>query len=104
MRFREVDLAGSAEGELFLHSMPGRYEALADAWGEVERTGARTIVCLAPPDEIEMKSPEYAAALEANDVPVSLRRFPVGDYEGPDSDEGFRELAYEVAASLRAGD
>jgi hypothetical protein len=63
--------------------MPGRYEALADAWHEVERTGALMIVCLAPPGEIEKKSPEYTAALEANNIPVTLRRFPVEDFQGP---------------------
>jgi protein-tyrosine phosphatase len=104
VKFREVDVAGIADGRLLLHSMPGRYDPLADAWSEVERTRVRVIVCLAPQDEIEKKSPEYAAAIEADEVPVGLRRYPIGDFEGPGSDEGFRELAQEVAASLRAGD
>ena len=104
MKFREVNLAGIAEGRLLLHSMPGRYDSLADAWNEAERTGIRVLVCLAPQDEIEKKSPEYAAAIEADEVPVGLRLFPIGDFEGPDSDDGFRELAQEVAAPLRSGD
>jgi protein-tyrosine phosphatase len=104
VKFREVDLAGIADGRLLLHSMPGRYDALEDAWSEVQRTGVRVIVCLASQDEVEKKSPEYAVAINADEVPVNLRRFPIGDFEGPGSDEGFRELAQEVAASLRAGD
>jgi protein-tyrosine phosphatase len=84
--------------------MPGRYDALEDAWSEVERAGVRVIACLAPQDEIEKKSPDYAAAIETDEAPASLLRLPIGDFEGPGSDEGFRELAQEVAVSLRAGD
>jgi protein-tyrosine phosphatase len=104
MRFRQVNLQGLAEGSLFLSSMPGRYEALEDAWHEVDTLRVRVMVCLAPAFEIEAKSPEYAAAIEGNEVPCHLRRFPVTDFEGPNSDESFRELAYGIASSLRDGE
>lgn len=62
------------------------------------------IVCLAPPDEIRRKSDEYAAAIEANEVPCTLRQFPVTDYQGPEDDQAFRQLAHEITERLGVGD
>jgi len=35
VNFRNVRLPVDIRGKLYLHSMPGRHEALADAWAEV---------------------------------------------------------------------
>jgi len=104
MSFREVQLADATQGRLYLHSMPGRFEPLTDDWREVHRTGVRTIVCLAPLDEIRKKSPGYAAAIETGEVPCAVRGFPVPDYEGPEDDKAFRQLTKEVAESLHSGE
>jgi atypical dual specificity phosphatase len=101
MKFREVALPDGVQGRLFLHSMPGLNEPLADAWVEVRRLGVNTIVCLAPLDEIREKSPNYAAAIETTTVPCDIRRLPVCDYQEPDDDQAFRQVALDVSQSLR---
>jgi len=73
-RFRGVHLPSAVPGRLWLHSMPGRYEPLNDAWAEVRRLGVSRIVCLAPFLEIREKSPEYAKAIEGRDLPCDVRR------------------------------
>ncbi len=103
-RFREVELLGGVPGSLWLHSMPGRCESLDEAWAEVRRLAISGIVCLAPLDEIREKSPDYAKAIERQELPCDIRRLPVCDYQGPDDDEAFRELATHVAGALRRGD
>ena len=104
IRPREVELQETEKGRLFLHSMPGRNESLAEAWAEVERLDVKEIVCLAPLDEIRRKSAEYASAIEANEVPCTLRQFPVTDYQGPEDDRAFRQVAHEITNSIEAGD
>lgn len=83
--------------------MPGRYEPLDEAWTEVKRRDISSVICLAPLDEIRKKSPDYAQAIQEGQLPFSLRRFPICDYQGPDDDEAFRRLAGDVANSLRRG-
>lgn len=102
--FREVKLPNGVSGRLYLHSMPGRRESLDDAWAEVRRLGVFSIVCLSPLDEIRDKSPKYAEAIQTFRLPCNLRRLPVCDYQGPDDDELFCQLATQVADSLRNGD
>lgn len=101
--FRQVQLPGDVAGLLWLHSMPGRCESLDEAWAEAQRLGVSCIICLAPLDEIREKSPKYARAIEEQQCPCHLRRFPICDYHGPDDDQSFRRLAVEVADSLRNG-
>lgn len=104
VRFRQVKLTDGVPGCLYLHGMPGRHESLADAWAEAARLGVGTVVSLAPLDEIREKSPEYAKAIETGKVPCAIRRFPVCDFQGPDDDHAFQQLAVEIAESLRHGD
>ena len=99
---REVELPAGVPGRLWLHSMPGRYEPLDEAWTEARRLGVFSIICLAPLDEIREKSPNYARAIEEEQLPCSVRRFPICDYQGPDDDEAFRRLALDIAALLRS--
>jgi len=103
-RFRKVELSGGTAGRLYLHSMPGRYERLEDAWAEVRGLGISTIICLAPLDEIREKSPEYSKSIEIGTVPCDVRRLPVCDYQGPDDDRAFSELSGQVADLLRRGE
>jgi len=102
--FRQVRLSDGVQGRLYLHSMPGRYEDLIEAWKQVKALGVGTIVCLAPLDEVREKSPHYAAALEEGAVPCPIRRFPVCDYQGPDDDQAFQHIVLEVADLLRNGE
>jgi protein-tyrosine phosphatase len=61
------------------------------------------MVSLAPFDEIREKSPEYAEAIEADAVPCQLWRLAICDYQGPDDDQAFWQLATQVAGTLRGG-
>jgi len=83
--------------------MPGRSEPLDEVWGEIRSQGVQLIVCLAGPDEIRAKSPEYAAALAAKTLPCSVERFPIPDFGVPDDREAFWSLAMRLAKQLSAG-
>ena len=104
MKFRSVKLPVCAPGKLYLHSMPGRREPLADVWAAVARLDVDAIVCLAPLDEVRKKSPAYAKAIESGQLPCRIRWLPVEDYQGPEDDEAFHRFAVDVANSLRQGE
>jgi protein-tyrosine phosphatase len=103
-RFRQVELPAEVSGHLSLYSMPGRYEPLVETWSEVQRLAVAAIVSLAPLDEIREKSPEYAESIETNAIPCQLWRLAICDYQGPDDDQAFWQLATRVMETLRQGD
>ncbi len=88
---------------LFLHSMPGRYESLDEAWRQIRSNRIDEIVCLASPEEIRSKSPEYLVAIEAGAVPCRLTQFPIPDFGAPEDEGAFRRLAEQTAGSLKTG-
>jgi protein-tyrosine phosphatase len=102
--FREVKLPGAVVGRLFLHSMPGRYEAYGDARQEIARCHIARVVCLAPLAEVQMKSPLYAQAIEAARLSWIQEIFPVADYGIPEDRETFWRLAQRLAAGLQRGE
>ena len=101
--FRRVTLPSGVPGGLWLHSMPGRYEPLDHAWAQARIHGVQVIVCLAAIDEVRIKSPSYAAALEANAVPCAVDSFPIADFGVPGDREAFRAFAAGIATQLEAG-
>ncbi len=102
--FRRLTLPEQIPGEMYLHSMPGRYEPLERSWAEISRLRITQIVCLAPDNEVGTKSPEYAAAIVEGRVPCRIRQFPIADFEGPTDLERFWLLATETADALRRGE
>ena len=104
VRFRKLTLPEDVPGEMYLHSMPGRYEPLEQSWAEIARLRILQIVCLAPDNEVGAKSPAYAAAIAEGKVPCRIRQFPVADFEGPTDLERFWLLATETADALRRGE
>ena len=98
-----MTLPSGVAGGLWLHSMPGRYEPLEQAWSQARIHGIEIIVCLAAIDEARVKSPSYAAALEANEVPCAVDSFPIADFGVPSDREAFRALAEKIATQLEAG-
>jgi len=64
--FRPVTLPPDVSGQLYLYSMPGRYEHWAEFETEANRTGIEIIVCLAPDDEIK-KNRHYTRMLSTMD-------------------------------------
>ena len=67
-------------GNLYLCSMPGRFEALEICLQEVADAKIGHILCLVSDHEIAEKSPDYLAAIQQNEIPARLWRFDVPDY------------------------
>jgi hypothetical protein len=57
MSLRPVSIDDLTPGELWLGSMPGRFERWAEFAAEARRRRLALVVCLAPPDEIAALSP-----------------------------------------------
>jgi hypothetical protein len=87
--FRVVELPQGLAGRLFLHCMPGRCEADEDAWQEIARCHITRVVCLAPLAEVQIESPRYAQALEADCLPWRQEEFAVADYGISDDRDAF---------------
>ena len=100
---RSVQLPTGVPGELILHSMPGRYEALEETWKQIAADGVQLVVSLSAPDEIHRKSPTYGAALASKTVPCAVELFPIADRGVPEDRPGFWSLASRVARQLKAG-
>ncbi len=80
---RTVSVPAGVAGRLFLHGMPGRNEPFASAKAEIVQTGVDRVVCLAPLDEVQQKSPDYACAIEQGALPWAHDAFEVPDYQAP---------------------
>src|SRR5262245_20672015 len=102
--FRAVELPAAIVGQLFLHSMPGRYEPYVRAEAEILGKGINRVACLAPIEEIRHKSAEYARAIEEGALSYAHERFAIPDYQAPADPEAFLELTRSVATHLRAGE
>jgi protein-tyrosine phosphatase len=101
--FRRLALPAGVAGGLWLHGMPGREEPLERVWAQVRVHGIQTIVCLASSDEVRVKSPSYAAALDAMSAPCSVEAFPIPDFGVPEDPRAFWGLASEIATQLTRG-
>jgi protein-tyrosine phosphatase len=102
--FREVELPERLAGRLFLHSMPGRYDAYEDVRREIAKCYIARVVCLAPLAEVQTTSPLYAQAIEAARLPWRQEMFPVPDYGIPEDRDTFWRLAQRLAAGLQSGE
>lgn len=101
--FRKVALPANARGQLFLHSMPGRYEDIDKCWSEVAAVPVHSIVCLAFDDEIAEKSPKYSSAIQSGIVPCERWPLSVKNYGIPEDTNEFFRVAERAAESLRDG-
>lgn len=106
---REVTLPAATPGRLFLSRMPGRVDVFqprpfSQDSQAIADHGIALVVCLAPLDEVRRKSPDYARALEAGDLPWEWLGFPVADFSVPTDRDGFLRLARDLAARLQAGE
>ena len=103
--FRSVKLPDSISGHLLLHSMPGRHESWDAFIVEARRANLDTIICLTPEEEIERKSPSYAAARAAKRLPCGVENFVIPDLRAPTETEKktFRTFVGNLADALRTG-
>ncbi len=102
--FRYVELPAALPGRLLLHSMPGRFEAMERVWHQLKNEAVRAIICLSEAYEIRMKSPAYAAALEAGTVPCAVLAFEIREGGVPKDREAFWKLANDIAKRLELGE
>lgn len=99
--FRE---ASTPSGRLWVHSMPGRREPVDTAFQAIRDRCIDLVVCLNGLDEIRLKSPAYAQAIEAKAVACALEMFPIPNLGVPLDRERYSALVYSVAARLEGGE
>src|SRR5207249_4226611 len=102
--FRPVDIPVRISGRLLLHSMPGRFEPIDTVWRHVRNEAVRAIVCLTEKYEIQLKSSQYAEALETGTVPCAMLSFEIREGSGPEDRDAFWALANNVANRLQSGE
>lgn len=102
--FRTVELPRRVAGKLLLHSMPGRFEKMESVWHQVRSQAVGAIVCLAEAHEIQLKSAEYATALESGTVPCSVVPYAIPEGGVPTDRDLFWEFVNRLAERLVTGD
>jgi hypothetical protein len=70
--------------------MPGRYEAFEEAEYEIVKHKIDEIICLATSEEIRLKSPQYANALNFDKNIWRQRMFPIPNFSAPPTDKPSR--------------
>ena len=104
LRFAELELPRNFRGALFRHSMPGREEGWEDFVRAAREQEIGRLLCLAPREEREAKSPEYAAAVADRRLPFGWAEHPITDYGLPADDWLFGTLIMEHAMRLHRGE
>jgi protein-tyrosine phosphatase len=102
--FRSIEIPDTVNGEIYLHSMPGRYEQLHLAAEEINEKGISKVVSLAPDQEIEKKSPDFARAIQSGAFVTSRISFPIEDYGIPSDRKAFLELSDDLAKAVKNGE
>jgi protein-tyrosine phosphatase len=104
--FRSIELPGEIRGKIYLHSMPGRYETFELSSQEIDRLGIQRVICLAPREEIQSKSPEYEAALKSGSFDWKQEAFPISDYGAPAETEqaDYRQFVGRTGEAVGAGE
>jgi protein-tyrosine phosphatase len=104
MAFRPVRLPPEVAGELWLSSMPGRFESWRDFEALARRHRLRSVVCLTPREEMAELSPQYHAAVQTGKLPFRWQHLPVRNFGVPDDPAAFRRDIQAIAEALRGGD
>jgi protein-tyrosine phosphatase len=104
MALRRVHLPPDVSGQLWLGSMPGRFESWPAFEAQAERSGLRLVVCLTPRSEMAELSPDYHAAVVAGRVPFRWQQVPMRNFGVPEDAAAFRRDVAMITAALNAGD
>lgn len=104
MALRRVELPVEVPGQLWLGSMPGRFEAWNAFQSQAERARLALVVCLTPRPELAELSPHYHAAVAGGRLPFRWMHLPMRNFGLPEDPAGFRRDIAAIAAGLRAGD
>jgi protein-tyrosine phosphatase len=104
MSLRNLPLPPELAGQVWLASMPGRFESWSAFESEARAAGIATVVCLAPREELAELSPEYHAALARGRLPFRWMLVPMRNFGLPDDPAGFRRDIAGIAQSVRSGE
>lgn len=98
---RTLPLPDGIPGALYLSGMPGRYGVFEAERDHITEEGIDTVLCLTPSEEIERRSPAYAAAIKGKTLPWRQWIFPIPDFDAPDDQEAFLNQIHTAAEHLR---
>ncbi len=101
---RQVSLDDVAPGELWLGSMPGRFERWAEFVAEARRRRLALLVCLAPPEEVCSLSPPYWQAIGEGSLDPRWLNLPMQNFGLPPDLPAFRDGIAQAAERLLAGE
>lgn len=90
-------------GTLYLSGMPGKYGVFDRERDAIAEEEIDTVLCLTPLEEIEHRSPIYAAAIKGGELPWRQWMFPIPDFDAPDDQEVFLIQVRAAADHLREG-
>jgi hypothetical protein len=104
MAFRPVALPEKIPGQLWLASMPGRFESWSEFEAQAQRARLGVVVCLTPRSELAELSPNYHSAIAQGTFPYRWLNVPMPNYGVPQDPPGFRRDVHEIAHALERGD
>ena len=104
MALRRVHLPPEVPGQLWLGSMPGRFESWSAFEAQAERSRLRLVVCLTPRSELAELSPDYHAAVVAGRVSFRWQQVAMRNFGVPEDSAGFRRDVAAIADALKSGD
>jgi protein-tyrosine phosphatase len=104
MAMRPVSVDDYAPGELWLGSMPGRFERYAEFAAEARRRKLALIVCLASTEEVASLSPSYWQAIGEGSLECRWINLPMQNFGLPHDVPAFRTGIAQAAAALSAGE
>jgi protein-tyrosine phosphatase len=104
MALRRVHLPPEVPGQLWLGSMPGRFESWSAFEAQAERSRLRLVVCLTPRSELAELSPDYHAAVVAGRVSFRWQQVAMRNFGVPEDSAAFRRDVGAIADALKSGD
>ena len=103
MPFRALELPAPGPGQVWLASMPGRFEPWQAFLDEARQRRLQQVLCLNPRHEIERLSPAYAAALAEGNLPFRWTHLPMQDFGLATEIAAYRAVIDDVADTVRGG-
>ncbi|MGB1239241.1 MAG: GNAT family N-acetyltransferase [Pseudomonadales bacterium] len=98
---RVMQVAG---GAIYLHSMPGRYEPMAQFERACREQAVTRILCLTGREEITQKSAAYGAWLECGANGIEVLEFAVADFSVADDLPAYAKVIRALADAVQAGE
>lgn len=104
MSLRPVQLPADVPGQLLLTAMPGTMTPFPAIISDMQEAGVKALVCLNGDTEIQMRSPDYWAAIQAKSLPFDHVRFPILDFGTPKDIDAFADMVKDLATRLKTGE